>query len=230
MRRIVASLRALDLEPADLSAILITHEHSDHISGLCNMVKYHCVPVYASRKTAAALSNAMPHIGEVLTEFEAGNAFSIGDTEIHSFRTPHDTPESVGYRVFGGSRSVALVTDLGNIPVSVFDAVCGADAVILEANHDIEMLKSGPYPFFLKKRILGDFGHLSNGACGEFAVRLVEKGTKQLVLAHLSKDNNIPELAFSAVDSSLRGCGAVLGRDFEMTVAPRTEAGRRHTI
>ena len=230
MRRIVSSLRALELEPSDISAILITHEHSDHISGLTNMVKYHNVPLYASQKTAAAITNSMPNVCDVMTAFDAGSTFSIGDAEIHSFRTPHDTPESVGYRIFGGSRSVALVTDLGNIPVSVFDAVCGADAVILEANHDIEMLKTGPYPFFLKKRILGDFGHLSNEACGEFAVRLVEKGTRQLVLAHLSKDNNLPELAFSSVDSSLRSCGAVMGRDFEMSVAPRTEAGRRHTV
>ncbi len=230
MRRIVASLRSLDIEPEDLSAILITHEHSDHICGLANIVKHYSVPLYASRKTAASILQTFPHVCTSLNAFDAGSRFGIGDMEIHSFRTPHDTPESVGYRIFCGKRSVALVTDLGTVPVSVFDAVCGADAVILEANHDIEMLKAGSYPPFLKKRILGNFGHLSNRACGEFAVRLLEEGTRQFVLAHLSKDNNLPELAFSEVDSMLRSRGAAPGRDFELSVAPRTETGKRYAI
>lgn len=229
-RRITASLREFELEPSDLSGILITHEHTDHVSGLKTLIKYVKAPVFASRKTSEALVNSVPCLSDAISPFESGSDIEIGEILIHSFRTPHDTPESVGYRLCGQNRSIAFVTDLGCVPEGVFNAVSGADAVILEANHDIEMLRKGSYPVFLKKRILGDRGHLSNDASGELARRLVEKGTKKLLLAHLSRDNNLPELAYKAVDDSIRLCGALSGRDFSMSVAPRDTASKRYEL
>jgi len=230
MRRTGQSLKELGLQPSDLSAILITHEHSDHVRGLFNLTKYFALPVYASPKTAKALISSSPELSDTICVFDAGSSFELGAVEIHSFRTPHDTPESVGYKLSGDCRSLALVTDLGYVPDSVLAAVRGCEAVVLEANHDIEMLNLGKYPYFLKKRILSDRGHLSNEAGAQFALDLVESGTRQLVLAHLSRDNNTPELAFSSVNSHLRAAGAILGRDFEMSVAPRDASGRRHTL
>jgi len=221
LKRTVLALKEVGLEPSDLAGVLITHEHSDHVKGLFTLTKHYNVPVYATHKTAGALISSMPELGDALCVFAPGESFGLGSLEIHSFGTPHDTPESVGYKLCGGLRTLALVTDLGFVPGSVLEAVRGCEAVILEANHDVEMLKNGRYPPFLKKRILGDRGHLSNEAGAQLALSLVQSGTKRLVLAHLSRDNNTPELAFSAVNSHLRNGGAVLGRDFEMSVAPR---------
>jgi len=221
MRRTVLSLRELGLEPRDLSGILVTHEHIDHVRGLYNLIRHFDVPIFATHKTAAALVSSVPELTETICVFTSGESFGLGSMEVHSFGTPHDTPESVGYKLCAGSRSLALVTDLGFVPGSVLDAVRGCDAVILEANHDVEMLIKGRYPPFLKKRILGDRGHLSNEAGARFALSLVQSGTRRLLLAHLSKENNTPELAFTAFNSQLRSGGAVLGRDFEMSVAPR---------
>ena len=230
MRRTALSLKNLGLHPTDLSGILITHEHSDHVKGLVNLTKHFALPVYAAHKTASALISSVPELCETICDFRAGDSFGLGSVEVHSFRTPHDTPESVGYRLCARGRSLALVTDLGCVPRSVLEAVSGCDAVVLESNYDVEMLRMGKYPPFLKKRILGDRGHLSNEAGAQFAMALVESGTRRLVLAHLSRDNNTPELAFSSVNSHLRRGSAILGRDFEMSVAPRDTMGIRYSL
>lgn len=230
LRRTVFSLKELGLEPSDLSGVLVTHEHTDHVKGLYNLTKHFAVPIFATHKTAIALVSSRPELNEAICVFNSGDSFGLGSMEIHSFKTPHDTPESVGYKLRAGSRALALVTDLGCVPGSVLNAVSGCDAVILEANHDVEMLINGRYPPFLKKRILGDRGHLSNEAGAQFAMNLVQSGTRRLVLAHLSRDNNTPERAFSAFNLHLRSGGAVLGRDFEMSVAPRDTMGIRYSL
>jgi phosphoribosyl 1,2-cyclic phosphodiesterase len=230
MRRITLSLRSLNLAPCDLAAILITHEHSDHISGLFNFAKNYAVPVYAPLRAASHISNIAPHLDEKICRLDPGADFDIGDLCVFSFSTPHDTPDSVGYRVIGGGVSLAVVTDLGFVPDSVLSAVLGCDAAVLETNHDIGMLCSGAYPEYLKRRILGDRGHLSNEAGARLAHELVVSGTKRLVLAHLSHENNKPELAYSAVSEMLAASGAQIGRDYELTVAPRSESGCVYTV
>lgn len=230
MRRIAHSLREHGLELSELSGILITHEHSDHINGLATLSKYYRIPVFAPTKAAAALNELVPNIGELLRPFEAECDFEICGMNIHSFRTPHDTPESVGYKISCGNSAVAVATDLGFVPDAVIGSLAGANAVILEANHDVDMLKCGPYPAFLKKRILGDRGHLSNEVSGYLARRLIEGGTRQIVLAHLSKENNLPQLAYSTVDNLIRSGGNIQASDFSLSVAPRDNVGKRYTV
>ena len=165
-RRITQSLAALSLTLDDLDGILITHEHIDHVRALGTLQKKHAVPLYASSGTAAALDYPAPY----LHAFAADETFTIKDLQIRSFRTSHDAKESVGYRI-ESSAVFALATDIGCVTDDILAALRGADAVIIEANHDEDMLMQGPYPYPLKRRILSDRGHLSNGMCARQASR-----------------------------------------------------------
>ena len=165
-RRITQSLAALSLTLDDLDGILITHEHIDHVRALGTLQKKHAVPLYASSGTAAALDYPAPY----LHAFAADETFTIKDLQIRSFRTSHDAKESVGYRIESSDGSLAVLTDTGFITDDAHDAALGADMLLLESNHDVVMLKNGSYPYYLKQRILGECGHLSNEAAAEFAV------------------------------------------------------------
>jgi phosphoribosyl 1,2-cyclic phosphodiesterase len=165
-----------------------------------------------------------------VTCFEAGTEFVLGEISVTSFLTPHDTPESVGYRFFDGKRSLVFVTDIGCVTRTVLDAVLGADMAVIEANHDLVMLKNGPYPAYLKRRILSEHGHLSNDDSGRLATRLAETGTRRIVLAHLSKENNTPRLAFDTVGGALKSRGAVVGGDVELETAPADTMGRIYIL
>lgn len=202
-RRIRQRLGALNLTPDQLSGILITHEHTDHISGLSIFLKYHPMPLYVTPGTGVALARKMPQFRELLRPIPAGSSFTIGDLGINSFSTSHDAADSVGYRVADERRTAVIATDLGRVTSIVLDAVRGADLAMIEANHDEDWLRSGPYPYALQNRILGDRGHLSNEACGEFAVSLASAGADILLLAHLSPENNTPERARTVVGDIL---------------------------
>jgi len=222
-RRITASLRALDLEPADVAGILITHEHTDHVCALKTLAKHLSLPVFASRGTAAALRKLAPELTPCITEFDPGETFVLGDVEARSFPTPHDTPQSVGYRLEAGGRSLAFATDMGCVTQTVWEAVRGVDAAVIEANHDLLMLQTGPYPYVLKQRILSDRGHLSNDRCGALAAALVREGATRLLLAHLSRENNTPRRAYGTVCQALAEDGILPDRDVALAVAPAAE-------
>ena len=215
-RRIRDNLALSGLAPEALSAVLITHDHADHIAGLATMVRHCEVPVWAPRTVANHLRYTIAGVNQCLREMPVGEPVSVGPLTLTAFRTPHDTDESVGWRV-SGSSCFAIATDMGCVTDEIRSGLSGADTVLIEANHDEEMLRYGPYPAVLKRRILSDHGHLSNSCCGELAVYLSEHGTKQIILGHLSRENNTPAKAFQTVRSAL---GA---RDTALFVAPAAE-------
>lgn len=219
-RRITQSIAVLDLTLDDLDGILITHEHIDHVRGLGTLQKKHAIPLYASFGTAAALDYPAPY----LHAFAADETFAIKDLQIRSFRTSHDAKESVGYRIESSDGSLAVLTDTGYITDEAHDLALGADMLLLESNHDVVMLKNGGYPYYLKQRILGECGHLSNEAAAEFAVECVRAGTSDILLAHLSDENNSPQLAEYTVGRALQSSGLSV----RLAAAPRDTISEVH--
>jgi len=196
-------------DPHTLSAILLTHEHSDHIMGLATMAKKVNVPVFMTAGTHHAWQRAMrdgegqyPQIGK-LEIFPAGHAFRVGDIDIMPFTIPHDAADPVGFTLRTEGVKVAFATDLGYIPVSVRDHLRGCDVLVMESNHDLEMLRVGPYPWSVKQRVMSRVGHLSNDALAEFFASDYDGGATYVVLAHLSEQNNHPELARGAAEKAL---------------------------
>lgn len=209
MRRIEDSLAQTGRTMRDIGGVLITHEHSDHISGLKMLIKYHRVPVYAPRTVASRLCGMLPEIEGCLRVIPVGESFLLGRLFVKAFHTPHDTDESVGYRVEGDG-VFALATDMGCVTDEVMEGLRGAEAVLIEANHDEEMLRYGPYPVYLKRRILSEHGHLSNDNCARLARELALNGTRQIILGHLSRENNTPMRAMDTVRGALPDCPASL--------------------
>lgn len=228
-RRILASLEKLSFDPASLSAIVITHEHSDHICGLATLQRRLGIPVYTSHGTARQLAYRIAFAPGDLRAFSPGASFSLGGLTVGSFPTSHDAADSVGYTFACGGVRLALATDLGMVTPAVLDAVLGSDAVIVETNHDVELLRAGPYPYPLKQRILSDRGHLCNEAGAELAARAVQAGAGLVILAHLSRQNNTPDRALAAVRRGMEALGLDPKRA-AVTVAPRSQPGRRFLL
>ena len=220
-KRLCEGLKSLDLSPADLDGICITHSHSDHIGGLRVFLKRTSAPVFATALTAQAMENIDGIAGRVHTIFPM-EPFELGDLTVQAFSTPHDAPGSVGYTVTHNSRKCCVVTDLGFVTEEVRQNIFGSHLALVEANHDVEWLMSGPYPYYLKQRILGDRGHLSNEASAQLCCELVQHGTEKLILAHLSQENNTPERARSVVCTTLSHRGL---SHIPVTVAPRCTCG-----
>lgn len=212
-RRIRDALAVSGLTIADLSAVLVTHEHSDHISGIATMLRHSGVPFFAPRTVLRRLCAASAGVEARMHPVAPGKSFNVGEVRVTPFATPHDTAESVGWRVEGDG-VFGLATDLGCVTDEIFAGLAGADAVLIEANHDVDMLRAGPYPAALKRRILSDHGHLSNERCGELAAYLSDRGTQYIVLGHLSRENNTPDRAYRAV------ADALAGRDARLYTAP----------
>ena len=217
-RRITCALAELGLTPADLSGIFITHCHSDHISGLTTIVKHWDVPIFASSETCRQLEYRIAGIGRLLRPLSPEQDFAVGSLSACPFETAHDAPGACGYRF----DDVGFLTDTGYVTEAAAATLDGVSLLVLEANHDIETLRSGPYPYYLKQRILGSRGHLSNEAAADFARHCAEHGTREIVLAHLSRENNTPVMAYDAVARAL----APLDTPPQLSVAPRDEVSR----
>ena len=221
-RRIAQSLAVLGMTPDELDAVLVTHEHRDHVSGIATLTKKYGVPVYASRGTAQFLPQSTP----MLRKFDAGDAFMVGTLEITTFRTSHDAADSVDYRIDTPDGSLGALTDTGYVTDAAAQALAGADTLLLESNHDVEMLRGGPYPYHLKRRILSEHGHLSNAAAADFALWCAQHGTTDILLAHLSAENNTPAMAEYAVARRLQAGGFSI----RLGVAPKDRMSEVHTI
>ena len=203
-RRIVQGLGVLGLAPQDVCGVLITHEHSDHISGLPVLVKRTGMRIFAPSELGEVLRRVKPELSESIDYIPHDGGLCVGDVRITAFPTPHDTSASFGYRI-EGSEVFAFATDTGHISDELLQGLQGADTVVIEANHDKVMLKNGPYPPFLKQRVLSKHGHLSNDDCAKLACLLADSGTRQIILGHLSQQNNTPEAAETAVSEALSG-------------------------
>ena len=225
-RRIQAGLRTLGLELVDLTAVLITHTHSDHVSGLRTLLKHTQVPVCTTAEAGWALARELPEAAGRLETLEVGQPRSLGAVEVTAFPTAHDAPGACGFRLDTPHGAVGIMTDTGYVTEEAADVLPGVALAVLEANHDVETLRSGPYPYYLKRRILGDGGHLSNEDCARFAVALAERGATDIVLAHLSRENNTPAMARGAVETALSAAGV----HPVLSVAPRDMLGEAHVV
>ncbi len=210
-RRIERGLAEVGFKVDNLDGVLITHEHSDHIKGIQVLVKRHHIPIYARPATWAAMPERDKIPRELRRELE--DSLNFGGLKIETFPVSHDAVDPVGFCFYYKKNKWVLATDLGMITQSVAEALAYADVAVLESNHDLEMLAVGPYPEFLKRRIKGKQGHLSNYDAGQILARIPRRHAMNVFLAHLSKQNNLPHLAESTVSDVLCSCGCQIGDD-----------------
>ena len=204
-RRISAALAHCGLTPADLTGCLITHTHSDHITGLATLTKQYALPLYATDSAARQLAYRLP-VDHLLHTFTPDRDLTLGGVVVRPLPTSHDAPGSVGYRFTGpDGRAACLVTDLGVVTEEVEAGIQGVNAAVIECNHDPDLLENGPYPYYLKARIAGPQGHLSNADGAGLCALCAQGGAHTVVLAHLSRENNSPALARAAAAQALAG-------------------------
>ena len=213
-KRLKEALLAREIDPSALGGIFITHEHSDHIKGMRILAATYNIPVYATAGTMDFLEENGHVTSKFPFEVIDDKGIEIGDIFVKPFSTPHDSADSCGYQIsFADGQKAAVATDTGCVTDKMRESMVGCSLVMLESNHDEGMLRNGPYPYYLKRRILYDRGHLSNDCCAEFVKELVNKGTSRIFLGHLSEENNFPDLALQTGLAALAEIGAVNGRD-----------------
>ncbi|MBQ3079920.1 MAG: MBL fold metallo-hydrolase [Clostridia bacterium] len=220
--RVVNELEKIGVSPTSLKALLITHEHSDHIAGAGILSRKFDLPIYATEGTWRGMEEKVGQIQpKNMRLVDPRIDFFVDGMNIMPFPIPHDAMEPCGYSISLGGIKASVATDLGCIRDGWMNAVEGSDILLLESNYDPDMLKAGKYPYSLKTRILGRKGHLSNDDAGAACVKLVGKNVKNIILGHLSKENNFPELAMETASLALREAGVEIGRDMTLSIARR---------
>lgn len=224
-KRIEQGLNAIDLDSKQIQGILVTHEHMDHIAGLGVMARRYALPMYATEGTIEAILNTNS-VGKIDPQLfhpvVPEESFTVGNLTIKPIHISHDAADPVAYRITNGSQSCAVVTDLGTYDEVIVNQLQGLDLLLLEANHDIHMLETGIYPYPLKRRIMGDKGHLSNERSGQLLCELLHDNLTAVMLGHLSKENNYAELAYEAVRLEITmGDNPYKAGDFPLYVAKR---------
>lgn len=224
-KRIEKGLNDIGVKGSELNGVFITHEHSDHVKGLGVLARKHGVPIYATKETLEEIGE-MKSLGEyprellhpILPDVEV----KVGDMDIKPFSIDHDAVNPVAYRISSGRRCAAVATDMGHFDSYIIEHLQGLDALLLESNHDVRMLETGPYPYYLKRRILSDHGHLSNDNAGRLLNYILHDNMKHIFLGHLSKENNYEELAYETVKLEIdQGDHGYCSRDFSISVAGR---------
>lgn len=219
--KVTAAIREVGVSPEEIDAILITHEHSDHIHGVEVFTKKYNIPIYANRETLDAMGGCLKCIfPDRIREIKPYECFEIRDAKVFPFEISHDASHPMGYSIMSDGQKVSFVTDMGKINETVLKIICKSDAVLIESNHDENMLINGIYPWSLKKRILSDKGHLSNDKAAWLATQLAKWGTRHIALGHLSDKNNTPEKAYDTTYNMLKNNSLHL--DVNLSVAPRS--------
>lgn len=221
-RAIDRALSNLSVSLRDIDGVLITHEHTDHIKGIATMARRYGVPVYANENTWSAMEKYAAQIPlSLLRVFETGRDFYIGSIAVQSFSIPHDATDPVGFCLNASGRTACVMTDIGCISKKLLQRAQNADVILIESNHDEDLLKRGPYPAYLKRRILSRVGHLSNVDAGWAVCELTQANVRRFYLGHLSAKNNREDIAWATVHDALSASGIVAGQDIALTVAKR---------
>lgn len=221
-KQIQEKLQQVGVDPCCLSGLLISHEHSDHIQGAGILSRRFNLPIYANEGTWAGMEHKLgPIKSENIRIFKSDTPFELGKFTVMPYRISHDANEPVGFSFVNKGVKISITTDLGHMTEAIAEEIKDSDLLILEANHDEEMLKAGRYPYPLKRRILSDFGHLSNEAAGNAIVDLVNRNVRTVMLAHLSQENNFPELAMETIKGILQMNQVEIGKDVVLDIALR---------
>ncbi len=225
------TLSEIGEDPSSISALIISHEHSDHINGAGIISKQLDIPVYANSGTWNAAAQKLRQVRKANRKtFFTGVDFEIGSISAGTFRIPHDACEPVAFNLFAGGRKITIATDMGCMTKKLLERMEKSDVLLLESNHDISMLKAGPYPWDLKQRILGNEGHLSNDIAARTVAYLAQRGTERFLLGHLSARNNFPELAYRTTLNIIEEKGIRAGEDILLDIAGRDAPGIPITI
>ncbi|MGI6537549.1 MAG: MBL fold metallo-hydrolase [Caldicoprobacterales bacterium] len=231
MKNVVSSLKQIGVDIRGLKGLMVTHEHTDHIKGIGALSRRLDIPVYANEGTWEAM---MPKLGNIAPHnvrvFQNNMDFYIQDINIQPYEIPHDAADPVGFCFYAQNKKISITTDLGHTNSRIIKAVMDSDLVILEANHDSEMLMAGRYPMYLKKRIAGRKGHLSNEDTGKALLEIIKGKAAHILLAHLSKENNYPQLAWQTVTDILESSGVKVGKDIQIDMTYRDKASNFYQI
>lgn len=231
-KRITNGLNEIDVDASKLNGIFITHEHTDHIKGVGILSRKYDLPIFVNYKTWLAIENKIGKVKESnINIFENEEIYSIGDMAIKPFSITHDAADPVAFNLFNEKdEKISVATDIGHISDSIRENILGSKLVVLESNYDKEMLLMGSYTYMLKKRVMSDRGHLSNESAAKFAVDLIKNGTEDILLAHLSRENNFPALAFETSNSILTENGMKIGNDVNLDVLMRDDISKLYKI
>lgn len=231
-KRITNGLNEINVDADKLNGIFVTHEHSDHIKGVGILSRKYDLPIFVNYKTWLAIEEKIGKVKESnINIFENDQIYEIGDMAIKPFSITHDAADPVGFTLLNEKEEkISVATDIGHISDSIRENILGSKLVVLESNYDKEMLLMGSYTYMLKKRVMSDRGHLSNESAAKFAVDLIKNGTENILLAHLSRENNFPALAFETSNSILTENGMKIGNDVNLEVLMRDDISKLYKI
>lgn len=230
-KKVSKGLDEINVDANKLNGIFVTHEHSDHIKGIGVLSRKYDLPIFVNYKTWKAIKEKIGKIKEEnIKIFENDKKYAIGDLEIKPFSIIHDAADPVGFKLSNGKKSMAVATDIGHVSDNIKENLLGSNLIVLESNYDKEMLLMGSYTYALKKRVMSDIGHLSNEDAAKFAVELIKNGTENLLLAHLSRENNFPALAFETSNHILTENGMRIGKDANLDVLMRDNRSKLYNL
>lgn len=227
----ISLLKTINVKPEELDAIFITHEHSDHIKGVGVMSRKYDIPILANEKTWEAMKNKIGKINpKNIFVFKSNSFFTFRDMDVQNISTYHDAVNPIFFIFYQRNQKISILTDTGIINSYIEDTVKNSDIIILESNHDINMLKTGPYPYHLKQRILGQQGHLSNDASADVMKNIVQGNGEKIILGHLSKTNNKESIAFENMKNKLKSIGLEVSKDIKLDIAKEYIVGELNDL